>query len=124
MRQKTKHQTRNTKMQHGPWTILSSREICRDPWIDVRVDDVIRPDGKPGTHSLISIKPGVSVLPLDDDGFVYLTEEFHYAVGRTTIETISGGIDAREDALAAAQRETREELGILARDWMPLGTVD
>lgn len=110
--------------EHGPWKIVRSHAIYKDPWIEVRKDDVIRPDGAPGTHSLVHMKHGVSVLPLDDDGHVYLTEEFHYGVGRDTIEVISGGLEPDEDPLVGGQRETLEELGIVAREWIPLGKVD
>jgi ADP-ribose pyrophosphatase len=109
---------------HGPWKIVQSHEIYRDPWIDVRKDDVVRPDGRPGIHSVIRVKPGVTVLALDDAGVVHLTEEFHYAVGRVTLEAVSGGIDPDEDTQAAARRELREELGIAALDWLDLGSVD
>lgn len=109
---------------HGPWKILKSNAIYQDPWIAVRVDDVLRPDGKPGIHSVISIMPGVNVVALDERGHVYLTEEFHYGVGRVTIEAVSGGIESGEDALAAARRELGEELGIDADDWQDLGMVD
>ena len=110
--------------QHGPWKIRDSQEVYKDPWIEVRKDDVIRPDGHDGTHCVVSMKPGISVLPLDDQGFVYLTEEFHYGVARTTIETVSGGIETGEDAQGTAARELEEELGIRARRWTDLGIVD
>lgn len=110
--------------QHGPWKIRASREVYKDPWIEVRKDKVIRPDGDDGTHCVVSMKPGVSVLPLDDRGFVHLTEEFHYAVGRTTIESVSGGIEPGEDARGTAARELEEELGIRAGRWTDLGMVD
>ena len=97
---------------HGPWQITARHEVYRDPWIEVDRDEVIRPDGAPGTHAVVRLKPGVSVLPVDDSGTVYLTEEFHYAVGRTTLEAVSGGIEADEDPLVAARRELEEELGI------------
>jgi ADP-ribose pyrophosphatase len=103
---------------------VQSREIYRDPWIGVRVDDVIRPDGKPGIHSIIDIKPGVCVLAIDAERNVYLTEEFHYAVGRITVEGVSGGIEASETPLESAQRELREELGIVAGKWRELGVID
>ncbi len=109
---------------HGPWGILESHDVYRDPWISVRKDDVIRPDGKPGTHSVVTLKPGVCVLAMDDDRNVYLTEEFHYAVGRETTEAVSGGIEPGEDALTTARRELQEEIGIEASQWTDLGFVD
>jgi ADP-ribose pyrophosphatase len=109
---------------HGPWQIIASHEVYRDPWIRLRKDDVIRPDGRPGTHCVLHLKPGVSVLPLDADGTVCLTQEFHYGVGRETLEVVSGGIEPGEDPLLCAQRELVEELGITATDWTPLGSVD
>lgn len=109
---------------HGPWKIVTSREIYRDRWLQLRQDDVIRPDGAPGSYSVATLMPGVCVLALDADGFVYLTEEFHYGVGRTTLEAVSGGIEDGEDPLGTAQRELAEELGIEAQDWQDLGVVD
>jgi hypothetical protein len=82
--------------RHGPWQIIESHEVYRDPWVAVRRDNVIRPDGKPGTHSVVMLKPGVTVLAIDDETNVYLTEEFHYGVGRITIEAVSGGIEPGE----------------------------
>ena len=76
---------------HGPWQILASHEVYRDPWIELQKDDVIRPDGRQGTHCIVRMKPGVSVLPLDDDGTVYLTDEFHYGIGRQAIERDASG---------------------------------
>jgi ADP-ribose pyrophosphatase len=110
--------------EHGPWKITASREVYRDPWIAVVRDEVVRPDGDPGSYCVIHIKPGVSVLAMDDERRVYLTEEFHYAIGSETIEAVSGGIDEAENSLAAAKRELREELGIEATDWTDLGRVD
>ena len=109
---------------YGPWKITASHEIYRDPWLHVRKDDVIRPDGKAGTHGLVTIKPGVSVLAMDDEQNVYLTEEFHYAIGRVNLEVVSGGREDNEPPLVAAQRELEEELGITASQWTDLGTVD
>lgn len=110
--------------QRGPWQVLRTHEVYSDPWVRLTKDDVIRPDGKPGTHTVTRFKDGVSVLPLDADGFVYLTEEFHYAVNRRNWEVISGGVETGEEFLSAAVRELREEVGLVAARWTPLGITD
>ncbi|MBI1213721.1 MAG: NUDIX domain-containing protein [Alphaproteobacteria bacterium] len=110
--------------KYGPWTILKRHEVYRDPWLKVTRDDVLRPDGNPGTYSVSCMKPGVCVLAVDSAGICHLTEEFHYAVGRVTLECVSGGIDPGEDALATARRELAEELGLKASRWTSLGVVD
>jgi len=108
---------------HGPWRILKSTPVYKDPWLSVRRDEVIRPDGAPGTHSVVNIKHGVCVLAFQDDT-VYLTEEFHYGVGRVTLEAVSGGRDDNEPPIDCAKRELAEELGITAERWEELSTVD
>lgn len=110
--------------QHGPWTILESRDVYQDSWVGLRLDQVIRPDGQPGTFTTVRVKPGVCVIAVDDKQNVYLTKEFHFAVGRITLEGVSGGVEVGESPLASAQRELREELGILAKSWTCLGVVD
>ena len=109
---------------HGPWTIVESHPVYSDPWIDVRKDDVIRPDGKPGTYSVVAVRRGVTVIALDEDNVLHLTEEFHYAVGRVTLEGVSGGTEHGEEPLQTARRELAEELGIEAERWTDLGLVD
>jgi ADP-ribose pyrophosphatase len=109
---------------HGPWSILKTAWVHQDPWVTVQQDQVIRPDGKPGTFTVVHIKSGVCVLAVDRQKKVYLTQEFHYAVGRETIECVSGGRDEGETLPECAQRELREELGIVAAQWTDLGRAD
>ena len=111
-------------IKKGLWEIVHSKIVYKNPWIQVREDSVIRPDNKEGIFGVVEMKSGVSVLPLDDVGNVYLTKEFHYAVERETIEVISGGIDENEDLLTAAMRELQEETGIQANEWIDLGSID
>ncbi len=110
--------------RHGPWTIVTSTKIYQDPWIRLDCDQVIRPDGLAGTYSVVDLKSGVTVIAVDSEDVVHLTSEFHYAVGRTTLEGASGGIEVGESPLESAGRELREELGIVAQKWTDLGSVD
>ena len=110
--------------KNGRFIIKSSVQKYKNPWIEVTEDQVIRPDGKAGIFGVVRMKDGISVLPLDDDGYVYMTKEFHYAIETEAIETASGGIDGNEEPVAAAKRELKEELGIEAEEWVDLGLVN
>lgn len=109
---------------HGPWKIKETDEVYTDPFVRVRVDQVVRPDGGDGQHVVVSMKPGVCVLAMDDDRQVYLTREFHYGVGRYSIEAVSGGVEPGEDPDLTARRELQEEIGIEAREWKFISTID
>jgi ADP-ribose pyrophosphatase len=109
---------------HGPWKIRETANVYVDPFIEVRLDQVIRPDGLPGQHVVVFMKPGICVLAIDDQDQVYLTREFHYGVGRESLEGVSGGMEPNEDPLRTAQRELQEELGLVAAEWEFLTTVD
>ena len=110
--------------KNGPWTVRQTTEEYRDDFIQVYRDDVVRPDGDPGTYSTVTMPSGVSILALGEDGSVHLTRQFRYAVGRDSLEVASGAIDGGEEPLEAARRELREELGIEAEEWTDLGRVD
>ena len=96
--------------QHGPWFIKDSSEVYVDPFIKVRVDQVIRPDGNDGQHVVVLMKPGVCVLAIDEDNNIYLTREFHYGVGRYSLEAVSGGRD-RQARVSGGIRVDCRKLG-------------
>ena len=111
-------------IKRGPWTVTSSEIKYKNPWIEVREDAVIRPDGKPGIFGVTEIQGGVNVLPYDDEGNVYLIEEYQYAMEQRGIEVPGGGIDGTETTLEAAQRELSEEVGLTSSQWTDLGAID
>jgi ADP-ribose pyrophosphatase len=106
------------------WTVLGRTELYRSPWITVREDRVLQPDGEAATWCIAEVKPGLSVLPIADDGTVYLVRIFRYTIGRDSIEAIAGGIEPGESPDAAARRELHEEGGIEAADLLDLGLTD
>ncbi|HYP52073.1 MAG TPA: NUDIX hydrolase [Pyrinomonadaceae bacterium] len=110
--------------KHGPWTIKDSTQLYRDDFVEFYEDKVLKPDGEPSSYAVMRMKPGVSVLAVDADGTAYLTKQFRYAVGRESVEVVSGMIDEGERPEEAARRELREELGIEADEWVELGLID
>ncbi len=108
-------------MKNGPWIIKERKIINKNPWSEMIVDNVIRPDGKEGEYAFIKVPDGVTILPLDDDGNVYLGREFFYPLETYLINTPTGARNKGEDALTAAKRELLEEQGIEAEEWINLG---
>ena len=113
-----------TRLFRGPYEVLGTEEIYRNPWIRLHEDQVIRPGGSHGVFGVVEMKEGSSVLAMDEDGTVYLVREYKYAIGRDSLELMSGALEAGESPLEAAKRELREELGLIADVWIPFGTVD
>lgn len=109
---------------NGPWLIKNSKKIYQNAWMKVREDKVIRPDGKDGIVGIVEMMNGVTVLPLDDEGYVYLVQQYRYTIKKESIEAVSGGVAKGEKPLAAAKRELREEAGLSAQEWTALGQID
>lgn len=114
----------NGMLEKGPWKVTGSKTTYQNPWMSVREDAVIRPDGKPGIFGVATILPGVSVLPMTDDGFVYITEEYRYAVEHNSIEAASGAIEDGATPLETVKKELKEETGLTADEWIDCGMVD
>src|SRR5215475_11187647 len=110
--------------QHGPYTVLASEPKYSNRWIALREDRVIRPGGTEGLFGVVEMTSGSSVLAIDAEDTVFLVREYKYAIGRDSLEVVSGAMDEGETPLVAAQRELCEETGLVAADWQDMGTVD
>jgi 8-oxo-dGTP pyrophosphatase MutT (NUDIX family) len=105
----------------NPWRTLSSRSVYDNPWVSVREDEVIRPDGRPGIYGVVHFKNvAVGVLAVEGEE-VYLVGQYRYALDEYSWEIPEGGCPEGEDHLTAARRELEEETGLRARVWTRLG---
>ncbi len=106
--------------KRGPWTTLESTIVYANPWISVREDKVLRPDGSPGIYGIVDCRPATGVVALTDDNEVYLVGQFRYPSAEYSWEIIEGGADEGETPLEGIKRELLEEAGLVARHWEAL----
>lgn len=79
------------------------------------------PNGKTALRE-VAVHIGASaVIPVDNEGNVYMVHQFRSPLERVTLEIPAGKLDYKgEDRLEAAKRELREETGFTAGSWQHL----
>ena len=108
----------------NPFRLSGTREIYRSRILRLREDHLLLPKGTPAVFNVVEVRPGATVLAMDDQRRVHLIREYKWAVDRVSIEGISGGMEEGEAPLDCARRELREEGGFEASDWLDMGSVD
>jgi ADP-ribose pyrophosphatase len=104
---------------------VASREIYRNPWMVLREDDIRRPDGSSGVYAVVDKPTYALVMPYDGHRF-RLVEQFRYPVGARRWEFPQGTAPGVADTepFELAERELREETGLRATSFEPLGRID
>jgi 8-oxo-dGTP pyrophosphatase MutT (NUDIX family) len=108
----------------NPWRTLSSRTVYRNPWLALREDRVIRPDGAEGIYSVVEMRPSCGIVAINEDNQIALVGQWRYVHNKYSLEIPTGGSEPDETPLDAAKRELLEETGLTAGDWTALGTID
>jgi 8-oxo-dGTP pyrophosphatase MutT (NUDIX family) len=101
---------------------LARRVVYENPWLRFEAHEIVHPNGTPGEHGVVATPPASAVVLIDGDE-VLLARQARFAIDRIVLEVIKGGRHAGEDALACAQRESREEAGVIAARWYALGVT-
>ena len=103
---------------HNPWQTLGTEVRYQNPWISVREDQVLNPGGGRGIYGVVSMKnKALGIVPLDAEGNTWLVGQYRYPLNEYSWEIPMGGGLVEHDILASAQRELKEETGLLAARW-------
>jgi ADP-ribose pyrophosphatase len=95
--------------------ILSSKYILKGHVINLRVDEVVTPDGRRTTREIIEHPGAVAVVALDADNNVLLVRQYRSPIKKDLLEIVAGGIDKGEDTKTTVIREMQEETGYKPR---------
>lgn len=111
------------------WDVLAEQELINcPPWVRVVKETLRLEDGQTVITDFyrVDLPDFVVVFALTTDRRVALVRQYRRALGRPVLELPAGAVADGEDPLLAAQRELREETGLRAAQWQPLGalTVD
>lgn len=103
------------------WKTLDSKLIYKNPWMKVREDKIIHPNGKEGVYSVVDIASGIFTVALTKKEEVYMIRQLRYTTGINSWELPGGGQGDDEKPKETAKRELAEEAGIKAKKWEYVG---
>ena len=104
----------------NPWKTKKRKFIYKNPWIKVREDKVVTPQGGDGIYGVIEKKKGLGIVALDEDNNVILAGQWRYPIKKYSWSIIGGTQEPGETPLQAAKRELLEETNNKARLWKRL----
>ncbi len=110
--------------QHNPWKILDEKEVYDNAWINLTEYEVLNPSGNKGIYGKVHFKNiAIGILPLDEELHTYLVGQYRFTLNEYSWEIPEGGGALGIDSLVSAQRELKEETGLIAEDWSTLCTL-
>ena len=100
---------------------VTGKTVFEGHIIQVELDEIALPNGRPAQREVVRHPGGVCVLALDQDGQVTLVRQYRYPMGEHIIELPAGKLDPGEEPSVAARRELEEETGLRAGKLTYLG---
>lgn len=90
---------------------MKSERVYDGRIIGLRIDTVELPNRKYSRREIVEHDNCVMIIPVTDDGCVYLVKQYRKPVDKVLLEFPAGFIDSGEEPIEAANRELQEEIG-------------
>lgn len=101
--------------------LINSEKMYQGRAFKVRRDQVRAPDGNVLALDIVEHVGAVTVVPVDEQGRIWLVRQYRHAAGKVLLELPAGTLEAGEDPQVCALREIREEIGLAAGKVEKLG---
>ena len=85
--------------------------------------DIAEVNGKEAWREVVHHPGASAIVAIDEDNRIIMEKQFRYALNDYLLEIPAGKLDKGEDPLVCAKRELEEETGIIASEWISLGTI-
>ena len=85
--------------------------------------DIADVNGKEAWREVVHHPGASAVVAIDEDNRIIMEKQFRYALNDYLLEIPAGKLDKGADPLVCAKRELEEETGIIASEWISLGTI-
>ncbi len=102
--------------------VIGTRVVYAGTYLSTEQRTVLLPDGRRATRDIVRPPDAVAVVPIDDDGQIYLIRQYRLAIRRAIYEIPAGIIDRGELPAVTARRECEEEIGLRPRRLFKLCT--
>jgi ADP-ribose pyrophosphatase len=103
--------------------VTDSEQIYSGRLIKLFCETVELPGGQTTRLEIVRHPGGAVIAPVSDQGEICLLRQYRHAAGGFIWELPAGCIDEGESPRETAERELREETGLLAKEWTTLGSI-
>lgn len=91
--------------------IITSKNVYDGRIVKLDINEVELPNGQIAKREVVSHKPGVSIVAIDDKSNFIFVKQFRSGIGDELIEIPAGLVENGENPKSAARRELQEEIG-------------
>jgi ADP-ribose pyrophosphatase len=109
-------------MSHPDRQIVATRRVYEGEVIHLRVDTVALKGGRTHDFEVVEHGGAVAMVPVDDEGNVYLIRQYRDAIQKHLLEIPAGGLEPGEPPVECARRELQEEINCYPEQLEELGS--
>ena len=104
-----------------PFQLIHSETVYQGRAFTVCKEEVEMPGGLRGKLDIVKHSDAITLVPVDQEGMVWLVRQYRHAGGVVLLELPAGTLDDREPPEVCAHREIREEIGMAASELKNIG---